>query len=305
MSEQKDAEALAVELHRHNIRKLGPQDVPIAGYPGSGASLIGNILLELGLGYVDPYSEAIGEDGSTTVVPDWEQYRTRLPAMAALDRSRADGSQSTDGAPATGGPRSTGGTPRFFKNHLYPSEYADVAVRGAVVLVRDPRDAVYSSYQWFRGFSPVWMPDKPKAQGDFEDFLDGIGINGEPPIPHWEAFYRTWLDALDGFDASLVITFEDLKADPVGTTSRLLETFGLPVDTDAVSRAAERSSFASMRAHEDRVAGGAGDGAAPRINRRGKVGEWQEWYGDPALAARFQEPELVRTAARYGYTLTP
>lgn len=291
-AQQSNAEAEAVERHRHNISKLGPRDVPIAGYPGSGASLLGNILLELGFDYVDPYSEVIIGNGGTSVVSDWALYRARLPATAARDRGAAAGRRDA---------------PRFFKNHLYPREYQGVPVGGAVILVRDPRDAVYSSYQWFRGFSRHWMPDAPKGQGTFAEFLDGTGINDEPPIAHWAAFYQAWLDALDGFPRSTVVRFEDLKADPAGTTTRFLDGFGLTVDDAEVRRAVERSSFESMRAHEDRVAGSApGDpDQQPRINRRGKVGEWRDWYGDPDLARRFQEPALVDAARRFGYHLTP
>jgi hypothetical protein len=298
MNEQPDAEAEIVGRHRQNIRKLGPRDVPIAAYPGSGNSLIGNILLELGLDYVDPYSEELGDDGTTRVVPDWAAYRTRLPATAARDD-----------VPAAAEP-ATADQPRFFKNHLFPQEYTESSVRGAVLLVRDPRDAVYSSYRWFRSFSPYWIPDRPKGQGSFGEFLDGIGINDEPPVSHWAAFNATWLDALPRFATSLVITFEELKADTVGVTTRLLENFGIPVDPEAVEKAVSRSSFDAMRSHEDRAAAAQEAGQVPtgaeppRINRRGKVGEWREWYGDPALAERFREPDVVRTAARFGYRLT-
>src|SRR5262245_18771169 len=37
-----------VALHQRNVARLGDRDVVIAAYPGSGASLISNILIELG-----------------------------------------------------------------------------------------------------------------------------------------------------------------------------------------------------------------------------------------------------------------
>lgn len=271
------ADREAVERHRANIRRLGVRDVPIAGYPGSGSSLIGNILVELGFAHVDPYAEAIEPDGGTTVVPEWAAYRDRLRTTA-------------------GGPERD--ELRFFKNHLYPSEYDGVQVAGAVLLVRDPRDAVYSSYQWFRGFSAAWLPENPKGQGTFAEFLDGLGINSEPPIAHWAAFNQSWLDALPRFRRSAVVRFEALKSRPVETVAALLAEFGVAVARSELERAVERSSFEAMRAHEVRVAG---DG--PRVNRRGKVGEWREWIDDEDLAVRFREPALVDTAARLGYQL--
>jgi Sulfotransferase domain len=273
---------------------LEPRDVPIASYPGSGSSLISNILVELGFTHIDPYAEEIAPDGATSVVDEWAAYHSRLRAVATPAPVRNHSA-------------------RFFKNHLYPREYEGVTVAGAVLLVRDPRDAVHSSYQWFRGFSAAWLPEEPKGQGTFAEFLDGLGINSEPPISHWVEFNQSWLEALPGFARSAVVRFEDLKSDPVDTATGMLDAFGLAVDRDDLERAVESSSFSVMRAHEDEAAapvdslltGASAAAAPPRINRRGKVDEWREWIDDPNLAKRFSEPSLVDTAARFGYRLDP
>jgi hypothetical protein len=297
-------EIQAMELHRHNLTMLGPRDVVVASYPGSGSALVGNILLELGFEFVDLYTEVLAPGGGSSLVPELAGYRTRLRAMAARDRSAEGRAAGTGTASAADEP---GARPRFAKDNLYPHEHAGLDLGGAVILVRDPRDTVHSSYRWFRGFSPIFMPDAPKGQGSFAEFLDGVGINQEPPIAHWAAFYRAWMDALPAFARSAVVRFEDLKADPVTIMTDLLTTFGAAVDRAEVRQAVQDSSFALMRAHEDQVAGAVGGSAGEpaRINRRGKVGEWREWYDDPGLAARFQEPALLRTAARFGYVLTP
>lgn len=291
MSRQSQLEAQATELHRRNLKMLGPGDVVVVGYPGSGSALVANALLELGFDYLDLYTEMLTEDGGSVPVPGLTVYRNRLRAMAERDRA---------GQRPAGGDRL-----RFAKDSLFPQEHADLDLAGVVLLVRDPRDAVHSSYQWFRGFSPIFMADAPKAQDSFAEFLDGVGIGEEPPIPQWAAFYGAWLEALPDFRASIVIRFEDLKADTVGSMTRLLETFGVQMDRSRIEEAVRRSDFAAMREHEDREAAGLAGGGEARINRRGKVGEWREWYGDPDLAARFQEPDLLHTAARFGYEITP
>jgi hypothetical protein len=282
-----------VALHQRNVARLGGRDVVIAAYPGSGASLISNILIELGLVHVDCYTEVIDEDGRSAVIEEQVSYRRRLSATAALDQ----GVWSAEARPAD--------QPRFFKNHLYPQFCRPEKLGGAVLLVRDPRDAVYSSYQYFHSFSEHWLV-RPKGQGTFAEYLDGVGINEEPPIDGWSGFYRAWADALAGFRRSTIIRFEDLKADPDPTTARLLEAFGIERSPESIARATRTSRYENMRAHEEKVLQGAGAPVAdePRVMRRGKVGEWREWYGNPELAIRFQEPRLVETAGRFGYRLT-
>lgn len=284
-----------IALHRRNAARLGARDIVIAAYPGSGAALIGNILIELGFDYIDPYSEVVAEGGQAQVIEDHLAYRSRLAATAAGDRSTAAGKTGDE----------PGSEPRFFKNHLYPAHFDAARLGGAVLLVRDPRDAVHSSYQWFRGFSRMWLGEDAKGQGSFAQFLAGTGINGEPPVAGWYGLYDAWLDALGHFARSAVVRFEDLKADPEATTARLLDALGAPRTPDRLERAARRSSYEHMRAHEEQATTTPTTSGGPRIMRRGKVGEWQEWYGDRELAARFTDPHLLRTAARFGYDLTP
>lgn len=58
-----------------------------------------------------------------------------------------------------------------------------------------------------------------------------------------------------------------------------------------------------MRRHEDAHAAATGEAVNARIMRRGKVREWEEWFGAPELAARFRNAELIEMAARFGYSL--
>lgn len=281
-----------VALHRINIQRTGAQDVLIAAYPGSGSALLGNILTELGFAHLDPYSEVLDTDGTATVIPDLVPYRSRLAATAASDAADHPGQDSPI---------------RFVKNHLLPRHFGTIPFGGAILLVRDPRDAVHSSYRWFRGFSPIWQPEGGKGQGTFTEFLDGLGVNDEAPIPGWMDFYRCWQAILPTLARSVIVRFEDLKTTPVAATAALLRELGVPRPVSSIRRAVERSSYENMRAHEERIVGTAGNhtAAAPMIMRRGKVNEWREWFGDPALAARFQLPELVELATGFGYHLGP
>lgn len=281
-----------VTLCERNVRRLSDRDIVVAGDPGCGAALVSNIVHELGFDYLDPYTEVLNEDGSLQVTDErLSYYRRRLPATAA-GKAAADGDDRL----------------RFVKTHLYCDRFAGVPLRGAVLLVRDPRDAVYSSYKWFCGFSDSWWPDPSHTRGKltFTDFLSRRRRgDGETPISGWARFSEGWLDAAPMFDRFAVVRFEDLKANAVGTITALLATFGHSLPLDLVAAAAERSSFDAMRAREDAVSASEAHSATSgaRIMRRGKVGEWREWYEADGIAERFSDPALHAVAARFGYDL--
>ncbi|MFF3642579.1 sulfotransferase domain-containing protein [Streptomyces sp. NPDC002564] len=298
----RDRELRPDELARRSARLLGEHDIVVAGDPGSGQALVANIVFELGFDYLDPYVEspdaADGTGGAAESVESrLDYYRQRLAATseksgAALDRA------------------ASGAVPkRFIKTHFYPEVFADSSVNTAILVVRDPRDTIYSSYKWFSSFGGSWIPDAADMIGKltYPDFLDRVRLgDGEPSIPGWARFYRSWLEAAPEFSKFAVVRFEDLKSHPVGAITAMLAALGLAVSPEVVAQAAERSSFKAMRAREDAASAGEGDTTKnARIMRRGQVGEWREWIGEGDLAERFSHPGLLATAARFGYDATP
>jgi hypothetical protein len=279
--------------HAHNASLLGEHDVVIAAYPGSGSSLLGNIVLELGFDHLDPYTEVLDANGEAEMDAQYEVYRSRLAATAQRD--------------ATAAPGPADERPRFFKNHLYPEAFQADAIHGAVLLVRDPRDSLHSSYQYIRNFSG-WLPGAPKGpgEGSFVEYLDGLDINGSPPVQGWARFCRSWLQAGPSFRRFAVVHFEDLKADGVAATAAMLAKLELDIAPERLTAAVERSSFSAMRAHEDQVAARENNTRAQqaRLVRRGKVNEWREWFGTPELAARFTDAAFVAVAAELGYPVS-
>jgi hypothetical protein len=284
-----------VTLHKHNIGKLGRRDILVAGDPGAGNALIGNIMLELGYDYLDPYTEVVAEDGSASPAENQLSYRQRMAATAAHDQAGA-----APEPPAR----------RFVKTHLYPEMFADAPLGGVLLLVRDPRDTIYSGFQWFRGFAKSWWDDveDTRGKGTLLDFLRGTRIgDGRTPVAGWSAFYEHWLAAAPALDRLAVVRFEDVKTDPVPTVTAMLAAFGLTASVEQILRAVERSSFDAMRAHEDQVSAAEGESRTKdaRIMRRGRIGEWQEWIGEPGVAEQFADPDLINTAARFGYPVAP
>lgn len=284
-----------VTLHKHNVGKLGPRDILVAGDPGAGNALIGNIVLELGFDYLDPYTEVVADDGSASPAENQLSYRQRMPATAAHDRAAA----AADPPPR-----------RFVKTHLYPEIFADVRLGGVILLVRDPRDTIYSGFQWFRGFAKSWWNDveDTRGKGTLVDFLRGTRIgDGRTPVAGWTAFYEHWLAAAPTLDRFAVVRFEDVKTNPVATVTAMLAAFGLTAPVDRIVRAVEQSSFDAMRRHEDEVSTAEGESRTKdaRIMRRGRIGEWQEWIDQPGVAEQFADPDLIATAARFGYPVSP
>lgn len=261
-----------VAFHRRNNRQLAASDVLVPAYPGSGHALLGNILLEAGLNYVDPYTESLTRCGGSKPVIERADYRGRL---AALSRQDSSGRRRRDR--------------RFVKTHLHPREFD--ASPNIVLLVRDPRDAIYSYYNWRLGFSEEGERDA------FSGFLDRPNRWGDRPVADWTAFCNAWLARRESAQCFAVLRFEDLKRDGAEALEPFRRQFAPMVDRSAVARAVEASSFSAMRAHEDRHAH---SGSGRRIMRSGKVGEWSEWMTED-LDRRFADPTMRELARSLGY----
>jgi hypothetical protein len=276
------------DLHRRNILRLGRDDIVVASNGGSGQSLIGNILFELGLNYVDTYTEVLLDDGRGVGVEAHAGYRRHLASLH--DKDAGDG-----------GRPDTAVWPRFTKTHHPPVVFEHAPIGGVWILVRDPRDALYAAYQWRVSFAEEpWdlVPDT------LAEWLRGPGDYTRTPVDDWPAFYRSWSERARQCEHSHVLRFEDLKTRPVEVVSDALRALGLTVPDAEIQRAVDASSFSRMREHEDRVATmqpqGKGQG---RIVRAGKTDGWKDWM-TPELADCFSGAELHEVARRYGYDLS-
>lgn len=282
LPDARTADTRVSDLYRRNVTRLGAGDIVIASHGGSGQSLIGNILAELGLNYVDAYTEVLHADGRAVVAGEHLSYRQHLASQHDKDS-------------ATGEPAQL--WPRFVKTHHPPSVFADATVGGVWILVRDPRDAIYASYQWRAGFAEE---EWDKVPGTFQQWLNGPGDFSPSPADDWHAFYTAWARYARDHDRTEVLRFEDLKTQPTGIVTAALRRAGVDIDDNAVAEAVEASSFARMRAHEEKVAG---DGAAvPRVIREGRTNGWKGWM-TPELAGFFTGARLHTVAAEYGYDL--
>ncbi|MCF3120440.1 sulfotransferase domain-containing protein [Streptomyces arenae] len=272
-------------LCQENIGRLGEKDILVASIGGSGQSFLGNILLELGLNYADAYTETLNTDGTNTPEPAYADYRSRLAATTKHDGH-------------TAAPKRL--WPRFVKTHLTPEFFSARPLLGAWILVRDPRDALYSWYNFRINFAKDPLDIRA---GSFERWLDQPGPNGVSRLDDWAHFYHQWAGAQETFQRTTVTTFEDLKTTPVASLHAALEGLGVEVSGADIQRAAENSSFAVMRTHEgkqDEPTRGAHESPEDRIMRKGVPNEWETWMTS-SLRSKFSTAPLSSTARRYGY----
>ncbi|MDQ1013647.1 sulfotransferase domain-containing protein [Streptomyces afghaniensis] len=255
-------------LHRRNISRLDKHDVVVASFGGAGQSLLGNTLGELGLNYVDAYSKSC--------------YQTARPVPRTPTRTSAPGCRHrTAGCSEPGCRHRTAGcsdaaqrriTPwhRFVKTHLPPRYFSSGPLLGAWVLVRDPRDALYSRYRFRIGYAKdPW----DMAAGTFGSWLARPGPVGLTPVDDWSHFYGQWWEATQQFPSAAVTRYEDLKADPLGTLPAVLRKFGVDISQKRLAEAVDNSSFTAMSAHEARTAGSKAQAeSGERVMRRGKTG---------------------------------
>lgn len=259
---------MGFDLHYRNMPLVRPDDVVMPSIGGAGSSLLGNIVLELGLPYVDLNRDTLRPDGSV------------VPPSDAISRRIRTGRQGT---PTAGR--------RFLKTHLPAGEFDRYEMGPVWLLVRDPRDALYSWYRYHRDFAELEWERVPDT---FEAFLERPFFMGHPPADDWWMFYDGWRR-----HGHHVIRFEDLKSDPLATMRSALTAVGCDVPDASLRRAVEESSYAAMRRREDQVAR---PGDEARVMRSGRVGEWQSWM-TPRLEPYFSSPALAEVAAAFGYDL--
>jgi hypothetical protein len=162
------------------------------------------------------------------------------------------------------------------------------AYRGKKVLLlcRDPRDTLISCY--FEATKRKRVYD-----GTLSEFLRDPRYGIEKIV----AFYETWSDARGVPEALLVVSYEELHADPGKVLRETLAFLGAGDVPETVLRdAVEYGRFDNMRRIEQ--AGGLGEGSRLRAadaadassykTRQGKVGGWAETLSpeDAAFANR-------------------
>jgi aryl sulfotransferase len=174
--------------------------------------------------------------------------------------------------------------------------------RGAIVLVRDPRDVVAS---W--AYHQAVSTDDAIAtiNNDDSGSILGAKTTGQEMqfrqrLLSWSSHAASWLDQTD-FPVCL-IRYEDLLKDTVGTLSSVLDFAGVVASADKINRAAQSCAFVLLRDEERR--NGFAEAPRPGIKffRRGEAGGWRDEL-NPEQILRI-ETHHWRMMQRLGYGLS-
>ncbi|WP_041328416.1 sulfotransferase family protein [Rubrobacter xylanophilus] len=130
-----------------------------------------------------------------------------------------------------------------------------------VLLIRDPRDVVASRLDARRPGGWARKRRRYDEVGDEDAFVRELA----------RAFLREMLPAKEAYErhggAKVLVRYEELRADALGTMRRVYEELGLPVDGDALRRVVKEHAWENIPEEEK------GPG---RIRRKAKPGGWRE-----------------------------
>lgn len=174
-------------------------------------------------------------------------------------------------------------TPRVVKSHLAYHEIPKGPGK-YIYCVRNGLDVIVSyhhhSRKYVQGMAGLSLSEF------FSRFMAGRVLYGS-----WFEHVAGWLRNKDRLNV-LVLTYEELSADLEAGVKRIADFCGITIDPAAMPRILERCSFAFMREHDARFAGGPlhrnpGAPETPFI-RQGQVGGWQKEL-DARSVTEFQE----------------
>ena len=180
-------------------------------------------------------------------------------------------------------------------------------IRQAIVVFRDPRDAMVSFYhkqvhydQRFRGQRPLEIgsyqhdPDR-EPQDDFLAFLKVHLVSPEHPRFRYGEFAKRWLAASNTCYAK----YEDFKKQPAVELDRLTRFLGHSVPADQLAAAIEKNSFANRTQRRSGQLRKPGQSDNHQFERKGIVGDWHNLFN---LEARRCFAELEgETLVTLGY----
>lgn len=180
-------------------------------------------------------------------------------------------------------------------------------IRRAVVVFRDPRDAMVSFYhkkvhydKRFRGDRPLefggYRHDPERAvEVDFYAYLKAQLEAPDHPRFSFGQFARAWLEQPN----TCVVKYEDCKADPVRELDRLVRFVGREVPESVLADAVEKNSFANRTRQRSGAVRREGESDSSQFERKGIVGDWRNLFTQQACDLFLKhEGETLR---RLGY----
>nr|WP_259248920.1 sulfotransferase domain-containing protein [Salinibacter ruber] len=156
--------------------------------------------------------------------------------------------------------------PRIVKTHK--SHWPVFQGCRSILLVRDPRDVMVSYYNFETG------KREERFDGSFSEFIRHPKFG----IEAWCRHYISWRS-----NASVLLTYENLKANDVREFRRMLGAIDVEVEQNLIERAAERSQFENIKEVENNT-GVRSDGdhfkEGNQFMRKGESRQWAEYFSE-------------------------
>jgi hypothetical protein len=159
--------------------------------------------------------------------------------------------------------------------------------RPVIALMRSPNDVMWSWYCERVRKGSIASPNE-----GFSHFL----VAGKRNVHNYCRYINEWVKNLPAH-RSIVITYNQLKADAPGTLARIADFLSLPRNGDHLRTSVELASMARMRSLEQSQGVGFKHKPGARV-RSGRIGEHEQTFSpqDLAVAADVYERELCEEA---------
>ena len=236
-----------------NLKKF----VIVSSHDPNGVTIILNILLELGIRIERDFGASIWEEnnhGNFILKPNQSDLRKWLPALTKYQNFDFDDRYVV------------------YWSHCHSFEYSENDIR-IILMVRDPRDALFSSNRRYR-------PDLK-----FKTYLMSLDpLLFQNRIKSWKIFYENWLTKKD-----FLLKFEEVKLDGIHQINNLLDFMQIKKTRAAIIEAIGESTFKKAQEVESHLRI-LGEIDSYKVNFAGQVNEWL------GAKERLTESNLIRNS---------
>ncbi|XP_071116859.1 sulfotransferase 1B1-like isoform X2 [Haliotis cracherodii] len=234
--------------HWHSLRTMKTRcdDVYICSYPKSGFHWIWEIVAMLRSGASTPIQELM------------EGHITDFMKLDDLERQAS---------------------PRTLTTHRYsvelPEEIFHMGCK-IIYLVRDPKDICVSYYHHLTQLKRL------DYEGHFSDFVL-LFLEGKVPFNSWWEHIKRWSAMKVKYPETplLVVSYEDMKQDPVGGIKRLAAFLEVDVAEDVINNIAKNTEFTTMKSAKEQLENKLVSYykcGKEIMYRKGEVGDWKHWF---------------------------
>ena len=164
--------------------------------------------------------------------------------------------------------------PTVLYSHLRP--YMIPRCRKIIQVQRNPKDIITSFFKY-----AVLMPSLHAVMNDWDVYVSDFCNKNSYLYGNWFDYMKDWLEKR-GDPNILFIQYEDFVEDPPSMVKKLAAFINKPVAEDQVSKIADLVSIESMKKNPklDHHIPGLFDETKGRFLRKGKVGDWRNYFTD-------------------------